>query len=208
MKKAVLYGNYTNYLYHPLKGVDDEIKSIFEKDLDINATEDLNVFSPETLKETELVILYKDDLDTNVKAEHAAPLISYVACGGRLLVLHNGISFYDGYEYFQMAGGKFEHHPEIRNLIFHGSNNHPVTEGIENFVIFDEPYIFEFTSHTPRKVFLEYEMDEVKYPAGWTVDYCLGKIVYLMPGHTTESFKNESYRRLIVNSYRWLAEKT
>ena len=62
LKKAVLYGNYTNYLYHPLKGVDDEIKSIFEKDLDINATEDLNVFSPETLKETELVILTRTTL--------------------------------------------------------------------------------------------------------------------------------------------------
>lgn len=204
MKKAILYGNYTNYLYHPLKGVDDEIKSIFEPYLDVTATEDLNIFNPDTLHETELLILYKDNLDTDVKAEHAASVISYVASGGNLLILHNGISFYNGYEYFQMAGGKFDHHPKIRNLTFHPDKSHPITDGIEPFVIFDEPYQFEFTSHTPRKVFLEYEMDGIKYPAGWTVNFCLGKIVYLHPGHKADAFKNENYRRLILNSYKWM----
>ncbi|NLM10012.1 MAG: ThuA domain-containing protein [Clostridiaceae bacterium] len=207
MNKAILYGNYSNYLYHPLKGVDEEIKSIFNSYLDIHSTEDLNVFNSDTLQKTELLILYKDNLDTDVKAEHTASVLSYVACGGKLLILHNGISFYNGYEYFQMAGGKFDHHPEIRDLTFHGDKNHQITKGIEDFTVFDEPYIFELTSHTPRQVFIEYEMEGKKYPAGWTVDYCLGKIVYLMPGHTADVFKNESYRQLILNSYRWLCMK-
>lgn len=207
MKKAILYGNYTNYLYHPLKGVDDEIQSIFKPYLEVHSTEDLINFNSDTLRETELLILYKDNLDTSVKPNHAASVISYVASGGKLLILHNGISFYNGYEYFQMAGGKFDHHPEIRNLTFSVDNKHPITEGVSDFIVFDEPYQFEFTSHTPRKVFLEYEMDGEKHPAGWTVDYCLGKIVYLMPGHTADVFKNESYRKLILNSYRWLCMK-
>jgi len=204
MKKAVLYGYYSNYLYHPLKGVDDEIRSVFDSFLEVNATDDINVFNHDTLKETELLILYMDRLETGVNAKQAAAVLSYVSNGGKLLVLHNGISFYNGYEYFQMAGGKFDHHPEIRDLTFRLYRAHPITEGIDEFVIFDEPYRFEFTSHTPRKVFLEYEMDGEYYPAGWTVDFCLGKIVYLMPGHTAESFRNESYRRLILNSYKWM----
>lgn len=203
MKKAILYGNYTNYLYHPLKGVDEEIKSVFKPYLDVHATENLSIFSSDALSETELLILYIDNLDTYVKANHAAAVISYVSNGGKLLILHNGISFYNGYEYFQMAGGRFDYHPEIRNLTF-DVKEHPITEGINNFIVFDEPYRFEFTSHTPRNVFLEYEMDGEKYPAGWTVDFCLGKIVYLMPGHTVESFRNDNYRQLILNSYKWL----
>lgn len=51
MKKAILYGNYTNYLYHPLKGVDEQLKSIFKQYLDINSTEDLSVFKSDTLNE-------------------------------------------------------------------------------------------------------------------------------------------------------------
>lgn len=206
MKKAILYGNYTNYLYHPLKGVDEEIKSIFKPYLDVIATEDLSVLNLGMLSETELLIFYKDNLNTDVKAKHAASVLTYVCNGGKLLILHNGISFYNGYEFFQMVGGKFDHHPEIRNLTFHANKNDKITNGIKNFIIFDEPYQFEFTSHTPRNVFLEYEMDGQKYPAGWTADFCLGKIVYLMPGHTAESFKNENYRKLILNSYKWLCE--
>jgi len=56
MKKAVLYGYYSNYLYHPLKGVDDEIRSVFDSFLEVNATDDINVFNHDTLKETELLI--------------------------------------------------------------------------------------------------------------------------------------------------------
>ena len=118
MKKAILYGNYTNYLYHPLKGVDEQLKSIFKQYLDINSTEDLSVFKSDTLNEIELLILYKDNLDDIVKANHAAAVISYVSNGGRLLILHNGISFFNGFEFSQMAGGKFDYHPEIRNLTF------------------------------------------------------------------------------------------
>jgi len=204
MKKAILYGNYTNYLYHPLKGVDEEIKTVLKPYLDVYATEDLSIFNSNTLSDTDLLILYKDNLDTDVKSNHAAAVISYVSNGGKLLILHNGISFYNGYEYFQIAGGRFDYHPEISNLTFH-AQDHPITEGINDFVIFDEPYRFDLTSHTPRHVFLEYEMDGLRYPAGWTVDFCLGKIVYLMPGHTADSFRNNAYRQLILNSYKWLS---
>ncbi|HZK26155.1 MAG TPA: ThuA domain-containing protein [Thermoclostridium sp.] len=204
MKKAILYGDYTNYLYHPLKGVDEQLKSIFTEHLDINSTEDLNVFNSNTLNKTDLLIFYKDVLNDTVKANHAAAVLSYVSNGGKLIILHNGISFFDGFEFFYMAGGKFDHHPEIRDLTFNAKGNHPITEGVGAFTIFEEPYRYEFTSHTPKNIFLEYEMDGQKYPAGWTVDYCLGKIVYLLPGHTADIFKNENYRQIILNSYKWL----
>lgn len=207
MKKAILYGNYTNYLYHPLKGVDEQLKSIFKQYLDINSTEDLSVFKSDTLNEIELLILYKDNLDDIVKANHAAAVISYVSNGGRLLILHNGISFFNGFEFSHMAGGKFDYHPEIRNLTFKSKGEHQITEDIGSFTIFEEPYRYELTLHTPRNVFLEYEMDGQKYPAGWTVDYCLGKIVNLLPGHTSDVFENESYRQIILNSYKWLFQE-
>jgi len=207
VKKAILFGKYTDYIYHPLKGVDEEISAIFAPYLEVVPTEDLNIFNADTLAKTELLIFYKDDLDTEVSAKHTAAVLSYVSCGGKLLVVHNGISFYNGYEYFQMVGGKFDYHPDIRDLTFHPDKKHPITEGVSEFIIFDEPYRFEFTSHTTRKVFLEYEMEGKKYPAGWTVDFCSGKIVYLMPGHTAESFKNESYRKLLLNSYKWMCRE-
>ena len=39
---------------------------------------------------------------------------------------------------------------------------------------------FELTSYTPRQVFIEYEMEWKKYPAGWTEDYRLWKSMYIL----------------------------
>ena len=72
------------------------------------------------------------------------PVLSYVA--GRRKAFdsfHNGIPpSYNGYEYFQIVRGKFDHHPEIRDLTFHGDKNHQITKGIEEITVFDEPHIF------------------------------------------------------------------
>lgn len=204
MKKAILFGTYTAYEYHPLKGVDDEIKSILGTEYDVTPTEDMEIFNQGTLAKLDLLILYADKWNKAIDSRHMAAMLAFVAMGGRLLVIHNGISFQDNFEFMQMVGGKFDYHPEIRNLSFRTVGEHPLATDIPNFEVFDEPYQFEFCSHTPRKVFLEYEMEGAKYPAGWTVDYCLGKVVYLMPGHNTDSFKNETYRKLIIQAADWL----
>ena len=206
MKKAFLFGDYTAYEYHPLKGVDDEIISILAADYEMIATESYDIFQLNTLMRTDLVILYGDRWKNLVEQWVMGNIIAYVSSGGSLLVIHNGISFQENFEFLQMVGGRFDHHPEIRNLTLRTVGDHPLAVGIEPFVIFDEPYMFEFTSHTPRRLFLEYELDGKNYPAGWTVNFCSGKIVYLMPGHTADSFRNETYRRLIANAAKWLTE--
>lgn len=205
MKKAVLFGTYTSYEYHPLKGVDDELKAILESCYDVTATEDMEIFNQDTLRNLDLLILYGDHWNKAIESRYMAALISYVSMGGKLLVIHNGISFQDNYEFMQMVGGKFDHHPTIRNLTLHAVGDHPAARDIPDFEVFDEPYQFEFCPHTPRDVFLEYGMDGTNYPAGWTVNFCLGRVCYLMPGHTADSFKVEAYRKLISAAAAWLA---
>lgn len=202
--KAVLFGTYTSYEYHPLKGVDAEIKAVLEPAFEVTATEDMEIFNPSVLSGIDLLILYYDKWNKPIDPLYMAALVSHVSIGGKLLVIHNGISFQSNFEFMQMVGGRFDHHPEIRELTFHAAGNHPLTRDIPEFKVFDEPYQFEFCPNTPIHVFLEYEMDGSNYPAGWSVNYCLGKIVYLMPGHTAEAFQVEAYGKLIAAAAGWL----
>ncbi len=204
MEKAILFGNYDSYDYHPLSGVDKEIQSILHPVFEVFPTQDEHIFKPDNLSSAQLLILYGDQWDNTIKTDYMASIISFVCNGGALLVIHNGISFQKHFEFVHMVGGKFTHHPKIRNLTMKPVGSHLVMDGLKNMVIFDEPYQFSFSSFTEKNVFLEYEMDGLYYPAGWSVNYCKGKIIYLMPGHTVESFKNETYRKIIFNSAKWV----
>jgi uncharacterized protein len=42
-------------------------------------------------------------------------------------------------------------------------------------------------------------------PAGWADFFGLGRIVYLMPGHTIKPFRHPAYREIIHRSGLWAA---
>ena len=88
-KKVLVLGMYEEAMYHPMKGVDTYLQKICPE-VEFTFTEE-----PADLCEAEQydgVISYWDDWNTPICAEGANALYRYVEKGGRLLVLHNGIS--------------------------------------------------------------------------------------------------------------------
>ena len=63
-----------------------------------------------------------------------------------------------------------------------------------------------FDNLTPRQVFLNARLpDGLTVPAGWAVEFGLGRAVFLGPGHSDSAMDNPQYARLLRNSARWAA---
>lgn len=205
-KKAILLGDYTNPPYHPLDQMEHELVDILKDQITIAGTEDYDIMQADNLNKIDLFISYTDCWNKQVTSAQAAGLLSYVCNGGGLLVLHTGISLQNKYELCQMMGAKFTGHPPLQELHFEiaAAAEHEILDDFEPFSFEDEPYQYEFDPFTEKMVLFEYTFENQRWPAAWAHEYGLGKVVYLMPGHTVEAFQNPVYRRIIANSVKWI----
>ena len=69
-----------------------------------------------------------------------------------------------------------------------GETDHDITEGVEPFVLDEEPYRFIFSPFTEKPSSLHYEYEGKQWPAAWCHTYGIGRVVFLMPGHHEPSF--------------------
>ncbi|WP_342438213.1 ThuA domain-containing protein [Paenibacillus sp. FSL L8-0436] len=204
--KALALGSYSEVKYHPFAGVDHEIKRILSPDLQVEASEDYSLLNKDNLEGLKLVIAYTEFSDQKIAPEQSAALLSYVAGGGGLLVVHNGISLQRNQELGAMLGAHFTHHPEYTSLHMKiPEHGHPIMQGISEFVIEDEPYYFEMHPYFETTVLAEYLHEGAMRQAAWCHEFGLGRVVYLMPGHHLPSFSAEPFRQMIRQGGMWAA---
>lgn len=204
--KALALGSYSEVKYHPFAGVDREIEQILANDLQVFSSENYGLLNKETLSDYKLVVSYTEFSDDKIPAEQSSALLSYVANGGGLLVVHNGISLQRNQELGAMLGAHFTHHPEFTSLQMSiPVQEHPIMQGIEEFVIDDEPYYFEQHPYFETTVLMEYPHDGAMRQAAWCHEFGLGRVVYLMPGHHLPSFSVEPFRQMIRRGGLWAA---
>ncbi|MHA6482193.1 ThuA domain-containing protein [Paenibacillus sp. strain BS8-2] len=205
--KALALGNYTNVKFHPFEGVDREIEACLEDVAIVRCTGDYGVLNKETLSEYELFISYTDFANEPLPQEQVAALLQYVAGGGGLLVIHNGISMQRNKELMTMIGGKFTSHPPFTSLpVSWTSVDHPITRGVPEYVIDDEPYRFDMMPHFETAILAEYSHEDRTWPAAWAHEYGLGRVVYLMNGHKLSCFESQPFRQLIKQAGQWAAK--
>ncbi|MBW7477327.1 ThuA domain-containing protein [Paenibacillus oenotherae] len=206
--QILLIGDDQSGGWHPLQPVREELEKILKEKFQLTVTNNYDDLSTLDTSKFAACISYADIGTRNVTltSEQVSGLLKFIADGGGLLAIHNGISLARSYELLQVIGAKFVAHPPFQPLHFYRvMNEHPLLEGVEDFTVDEEPYQFEFDSFTPRTVFLEYEYNGKRWPSAWEHKYGLGKVVYLHPGHTEDSFKPEAIQRLILNSVSWIA---
>lgn len=204
--RALALGHYTDARYHPFAGVDQELEGIFEGRINVRSTDEYALLRPEQLADYRLFISYAEFVSEKLTPGQTASLLSFVAQGGGLLAVHNGISLQRNHELAGMIGARFTHHPPFTALPVHiREPEHPIMQGLEPFVIDDEPYRFDFSPLLETTILAEYEHEGQRWPAAWAHAYGLGRIVYLMPGHQLSAFQVDAYRRLIRNAGLWAA---
>lgn len=140
-------------------------------------------------------------------------IIANVERGMGLMSLHCSIWNSNKRRYMDMLGvEKPVMHTKIQPTLVHGLNqSHPITKGIGEFSIGDDEIFSALmkddAEYTPL-FNLKGDEQPVDILGGWCREAGKGRVVSLLPGHTTGPYVQQSYRKIIWNSAHWAMKKT
>ena len=167
----------------------------------------------------DVIVFY--DMVQYITDQQKTAFINLLEQGKGMVFLHHALASYREWpEYENVIGGRFyldlrpdtqdkaeypistyQHYVDIPVTIL--DKDHPITNGLENFVIHDETYgNFKILPKV-------HPLLSTAHPAsdnviGWTHRYGKSPIVYLQPGHNHAAFQNPHYRRLVEQAIRWV----
>ncbi len=139
--------------------------------------------------------------------EQIAALREWVREGGAFLPYHSGTVMGDSSAALaELAGGSFvEHPPQFSFPVYPVFGNHPITEGIEAFVVHDEFYR-ERIADTVDVLLVGIDRG-VAYPLAWSKHEGRGRVAHIALGHSALVWEHPSYQRLMLNTVAWLTKQ-
>jgi len=166
--------------------------------------------------DTDVVVLY--DMPAAMTPEQKDTLRSWIEHGGGLVVLHHAIAGRSGWRWWheEVVGARYveagdaeppssyRHDEVVRVSVV---ARHPVTAGIEPFVILDETYKGLWLS--PRiEVLLRTDNPTSDGPVAWTFPHPKARVAVIQLGHGREAHLHPSFRRLVHNAVLWAAGRS
>jgi hypothetical protein len=171
-------------------------------------TQSLDALSEaERLAATSLVVLNwhmgVEDEQTRV---NLAPLLDAVAQGTGLAGVHAGLgdAFRLEVEFQFMVGGQWVAHPGDDGVTYTvqiADRVHPVTEGLDDFVITSEKYYMHYDPAV--HIIATTDFEAVTMPIAWTKGWGQGRIFYSSLGHTPDVVEMPPVLRLMRQGMRW-----
>jgi hypothetical protein len=148
--------------------------------------------------------------------EQATAVKEFVNSGGGFYSLHNNshVSL-SSKIYRDVQGGAYIGHPTLRPFKVRVVNgNHPITQGIQDFMVNDEQHYVEYDKDR-KNILLEAEnIDGLTYEnygpksiAGWAYDYGRGRVVFTSVGHTIHALWAPEYLKVQRRSVQWLLKQ-
>lgn len=198
--------------HNPWEGGEILMSLLGEVGISAIRTDQGSILNPARLAETSLVVFYcegrwdaQEPASRRMTPEQEAELIKFVKNGGGFVGVHGATVFKEEFElYCEMIGGRFVGHPKMCKFTVKIHNHeHPVTEGVGEYSVFDEPYIVE---HYPGSdLLMTGDWDGEIHPLGWAKDHGDGRVCYLANGHDKRSLENPACKQLFRNAARWCA---
>lgn len=172
------------------------------------------VYNSTKLNDYDALVFY--DMNQEITAAQKQAFLDMVKQGKGLLFLHHSLASYQDWdEFLQILGGRYWLKPKDKSKTSTYQHDvdipveivdahHPVTHGLNDFVIHDEVYgNFEVLPRvTPL---LRTQQPQSGDIIGWTNNYGASRIVYLQLGHNHKAYEDENYRTLVRNAILWIA---
>ncbi len=155
----------------------------------------------------------KEEFQPWIREDQGRAIRDFVSAGNSLYALHNSsnISLYSK-EFREVMGGAYLGHPPLRPFKVRVVNReHPITRGIEDFMVTDEQHFVTFEKD-PRYILLESENADgltfeglgAQSVCGWAYDFGQGRVVFTAIGHTLHALWQPEYLKIQRNAVRWL----
>lgn len=177
-----------------------------------------NIYSSHEVDGFDVIFFY--DFVQDISEEQKLAFLKLLNNGMGVVFLHHSLVSYQGWDEFEkIVGGRyyqstnkadsakyvqstFKHDVKIPVHIV--DKNHPITKGLEDFIIHDEVY-GGYKILPNVKPLITTTHPESENVIGWTNLYGKSKIVYIQLGHDNHAFENLNYRRLLKQSIEWAA---
>ncbi len=174
----------------------------------------------EAAKQYDVLVLY--DMHQEITDEAKADFLARLKEGKGLVVLHHAIASYQKWpEYLKIIGARYYLEPTMvdgvqkaRSAYQHGVNipihvadpRHPITRGINDYVIHDETYkLFDVAAQCHPLLTTDEPLSNKVI--GWCKTYQAARVVYLQSGHDHFAYENPNYRQILRQAIRWVAKK-
>lgn len=179
----------------------------------VTHSEDSLIFTPERLRDTDLVIFLNTTGDVFGEAQEEA-FKDYIETGGRFFGIHAASDTeYDWPWYGDFIGGYFVSHPKIQQARINKKTDHVTVEAFpKTFERTDEWYNFK---NLNSDVTVTLTLDESSYEGGkngvyhphaWHQQVGEGMMYYTGGGHTKESYSEPGFRQHLEAVMRWLVK--
>jgi len=205
MAKKIKVLQFAGGQIHDWKGVGAEVSAVLKGAEEFEVTrvdEDLNVFAKPLDQYDVIVFHYTVGEITDAQKDG---LLNFIAKGKGFVGIHSAADSFRGSPDFRaFIGGWFVTHPRYRDYqVSVLDEAHPITEGLDEFMVTDEQYI---TDYDPRVHVLATALYKGKaYPVAWTKNWGKGKVFYLALGHDGNSCKNENFKLMLKRGTIWAA---
>ena len=176
----------------------------------------MDLLASDKIDAYDLLLFY--DFIPAMKLQDSTVYLRLTRQGKPMLFLHHALCTFQEWDgYRQMVGGRYEmpgYQPDttLRSDYKHDIDlkievldpDHPVTHGLEDFMIHDEGYS-KIQVHSGIHPLLGTNHPDCSPLVGWVNSRDQSTIVYLMLGHDKQAYTNKSFQLLLYNSIQWLS---
>ncbi len=217
VRALLLYGGHgfrTNAFFETMRtlpGIQLEIARLPEA---------LERLKPGLHREFDVIVRY--DMARAGTAEQVRAFRDLIAGGVGLVALHHSIAAHpDVPDYARLIGGKYLLKAEAidgrdvpRSTFSHGEQvpvhiadrEHPITRGLEDFVIHDETYGGLWVAPDVR-VLLTTTHPNASPQIAWVREEDRGRVVYIQLGHGETAYSHPAFRALVGRAILWAARR-
>ena len=173
----------------------------------------------ENIAKYDAVLLY--DMPKELSDEAQRDFIAMLEKGKGLVVLHHAICSYDHWpEYVKIVGGRYHHYPwmkdgveqpvsrykhDVEMAVKVEDKKHPITKGVEDFLIVDEAYGGTEILPTVHPL-LSTDNPHSGRLVGWTNKYKNSRVATLALGHDRVAWENPAFVKLLSQAVLWAAD--
>lgn len=191
---------------HDWQGCSEAIIEILSRCDEFKITkieEDLDALTAPRLAPYDLIVFYYTLGEMSDAQKNG--LLNHIASGKGFAGVHCAAdSFRECPEYRAMIGGHFVTHPRYREYQVNVSDTtHPITAGIEEFMVTDEQYILDYDSRV--NVLATGLSKGGTMPVVWTKNWGEGRVFYLALGHDAKACGQEIFGTLLLRGALWAA---
>jgi len=183
----------------------------------IQLPDSMDLLKPGLEEKFDVIVMY-DMMGDSINPAQKQAFINLLKNGIGIVSLHHNLGAYpDWYEFKNIIGGKYIFNPGVYNgnkyagssythdvdfTVKIADKNHPITKGVNDFIIHDETYK-DFHTAPNVQVLLTTDSPLADPEVAWVQQYGNSPVFYLQLGHDSMAWENPGFSRLLQNAICW-----